>query len=250
MIRTYTIKELEELTGINKRTISDYIAKGLLSGPSHRGRGAVYSQRDYYVLRIVLKLRTLLKEEFGSLKAVARFLAKLSLPDMQLLAARKSEQVFTVEVHRLRLRTSLMALMPHVSPEKIDQVLDPLTPAQISAAASGHLQIGAVIDLRALFAREEQLSGDGEPASLSGAAVLEDTGQFPGLREAMLDAQDMAATYPDLRQALLDAQDMEATHPDRSDVGDNSRSSNTDGFFSKKLDEIDDRLGRVEQKLE
>ena len=53
MIRSYSISELEGLTATNKRTIGDYVTKGLLAGPSHRGRGAVYSHRDLDVLKII-----------------------------------------------------------------------------------------------------------------------------------------------------------------------------------------------------
>ncbi len=43
-MRTYSLKELAELTGIESRTIRSYIAKGLLQGPSTRGRNASYSE--------------------------------------------------------------------------------------------------------------------------------------------------------------------------------------------------------------
>ena len=45
-MRSYDLSELEAQSDLSRRTISDYVSRGLLSGPSHRGRGARYSQRD------------------------------------------------------------------------------------------------------------------------------------------------------------------------------------------------------------
>ena len=64
MIRSYTVDELEQMSGVTRRTISDYIAKGLLAGPSHRGRGARYPQADADALRVLPRVRTLMKKEF------------------------------------------------------------------------------------------------------------------------------------------------------------------------------------------
>ena len=82
MIRTYTISELELMSGFTRRTISDYIAKGILAGPSHRGRGARYPQSDVDVLQLVPRIRTLMKKEFPDLKSISSFLRHLSNHDL------------------------------------------------------------------------------------------------------------------------------------------------------------------------
>jgi DNA-binding transcriptional MerR regulator len=246
MIRSYTINELEELTAVNKRTISDYITKGLLSGPSHRGRGAVYSQRDFNILRVIPKLRTLLKDEYGSLKSIGRFLAQLSIPDIQTLAARDTERSFTVEVRRLRLRLSLMGLMPHVSPEKFDEVLDRLSPEQICSIDSGRVQIGTVIDLGELFAYENEMSGNaGAKGHTNGFSANpshhEDTDRLPKLSAELFSERDLEETIP----ARSAASELKAAAKDNS-----ANSSETKKMLALKLDEIANRLDRVEQMLD
>jgi len=246
MIRSYTINELEELTSVNKRTISDYITKGLLSGPSHRGRGAVYSQRDFNILRVIPKLRTLLKDEYGSLKSIAAFLAQLSVPDIQTLAARDTERSFTVEVRRLRVRLSLMGLMPHVSPEKFDQVLGRLSPEQICSIDSGRVQMGTVIDLRELFAYEQEMSGNGRAKEhLNGFSAdfsdHEDTDRLPRLSEDLFSERDLEETIPG-RSA--------ASELKTNGKANGTNSSETKRMLVLKLDEIANRLDRVEQMLD
>jgi DNA-binding transcriptional MerR regulator len=248
MIRSYTINELEELTAVNKRTISDYITKGLLAGPSHRGRGAVYSQRDLNVLRVIPKLRTLLKDEYGSLKSIAGFLSQLSVPDIQMLAARESERSFTVEVRRVRVRLALMNLMPHVAPEKFDEVLERLSPEQICSIDTGRVQIGSVINLSQLFAHEqvqsENSGASGHQAAdhLNEASYQEDTDLLPRLTEDHFAGPDLEETIPGRSAAEL-------TEPDDKTAEVNSTSGTKD-MLTSKLDEIANRLDRVEQMLE
>jgi DNA-binding transcriptional MerR regulator len=193
MIRSYTMSELEQFTGVNKRTISDYVTKGLLSGPSHRGRGAVYSQRDFNVLRVIPKLRSLLKDEYGSLKSIAAFLTQLSVPDIQALASRDTERAFTVEVRRLRVRLSLIGMMPHVSPEKFDEVLSRLTPEQICSVDAGRVQLGTVIDLAKLFALDQEISSTGFSTP---EKAREDTDCLPELSAELLAIRDLEETIP------------------------------------------------------
>ena len=82
MIHMYTVNELEEISGFTRRTIGDYVAKGLLAGPSHRGRGARYSQADVSLLQVIPRLRTLMKKELPSLREVHEFLRHLSAHDV------------------------------------------------------------------------------------------------------------------------------------------------------------------------
>lgn len=151
MIRTYTVTEVESICGVSRRTISEYVAKGLLAGPSHRGRGARYPQSDVDVLHLLPKFRTLMKREFPNLNALAVFLRQLSIRDLRMLAAKNSESGFVLEVRRLRVRNSLASLAPHVAPERIEATLSSLTPGQIRAVDSGRYQIGAVLDISALL---------------------------------------------------------------------------------------------------
>ncbi len=243
MIRSYTINELEELTAINKRTISDYITKGLLIGPSHRGRGAVYSQRDLNALKVIPQLRTLMKEEYGSLKAVAGFLEQLSISDLQALANRKTERAFVDWVHRFRVRLSLMRIIPHVPPERLDEVLSQLTPEQISSVDSGRVQIGAVINMRQLFAYEQAIADTDDTTS----AESQD-----GYSNDHLDQED-TDSLPQLSSELFVERDLEATLPDSAglvgvEVQDDS--DITQKLLTLKLDDIANRLDRVEQMLE
>jgi DNA-binding transcriptional MerR regulator len=224
MIRSYTINELEELSAVNRRTISDYVKQGLLAGPSHRGRGAVYCQRDLNVLQVIPRLRTLMKSNYGSLKSVAAFVAQLSIPEIHGLAACKTERAFVVEVRRLRVRNSLMSLIPHVAPEKIDAVLNQLTPEQICAVDAGRIQLGSVVDMGRLFAYERAL-----------------TAEVPSGREPDDDTDRLPQLFTE-----ADAEDSEIDQDAESDQADNE---DTRHLLAMKLDEISSRLDRVEQML-
>jgi DNA-binding transcriptional MerR regulator len=158
MIRSYTVTEVEEMCGVSRRTISEYIAKGLLSGPSHRGRGARYPQSDVDVLRLLPKFRTLMKREFPNLNALAIFLRQISGHDLHVLTKRNGESSFILEVRRLRIRNYLAALAPHVAPERIESILDGLSEGQIRAIDSGRYQIGAVVDISALLQEQPKQS--------------------------------------------------------------------------------------------
>ena len=223
MIRSYNVKELEQLTGINRRTIGDYIAKDILTGPSHRGRGAVYPQRDLDILIVIPRLRTLLKDQFGSLKAVASFIGNLSAPDIHQLAGKKSERAFLVEVSRLRVRLILMQLMPQVAPEKFDRVLAQLTPEQLCAVDAGR-QIGAVIDMSQFMVDEEVTQ--------------------PNLN--ILEVDEIQERMSRL-EGEVSARQMRSNGFSSSEA---DKNSDTRRMLTLKLDEITDRLLRVERMLE
>lgn len=151
MIQSYTVTEIEEICGVSRRTISEYVAKGLLLGPSHRGRGARYPQSDVDVLRLLPKFRTLMKREFPSLNALAVFLRQISMHDLRNLTKTSGEASFILQVRRLRIRNNLAALAPHVAPERIEAILGALTEGQIRAIDSGRYQLGAVVDISTLL---------------------------------------------------------------------------------------------------
>jgi len=165
----YTVNELEEISGVTRRTIGDYIAKGLLSGPSHRGRGARYSQSDVDVLQIIPRLRTLMKKEFPSLREVHDFLLQRSAYELHRLASKSSESAFELKVRTLRLQGSLAAILPQVSPEKINLALKQLSPEQIIGVDTGRYQLGAVIDMASLLGQPD----DGLAHSNNASAGIE-----------------------------------------------------------------------------
>jgi DNA-binding transcriptional MerR regulator len=155
MIHMYTVNELEEISGFTRRTIGEYIAKGLLAGPSHRGRGARYSQADVDVLRVIPGLRTLMKKEFPNLREVQEFLAHLSAHDVRSLVRKTTEVTFVLKARMLRVRISPAASLPQVSPERLNLALKQLTPEQIRGIDTGRYQLGAVVDMAELLGELE-----------------------------------------------------------------------------------------------
>lgn len=153
-MRSYDLTELEEMSALSRRTISDYISRGLLTGPSHRGRGARYSQRDLDALRVIPKLRTVLKPEFPNLNSVRMFLEALTIADLRHLVRLSSERVFEVEVRRIRILNRLKPFLPAVPPEAIALAMNRLTPEQICGVDRGQIQIGSLLDI-------ERMSGMG-----------------------------------------------------------------------------------------
>jgi len=161
MIRTYTVKELEILSGLTRRTIGDYVSKGLLAGPSHRGRGACYSQKDADILQVIPRLRVLMKKEFPTLRALRTFLAELSSIDLHRLARKTNADAFVLAVRELRLRLLLTAMFPQVSAQRIEEVLSALTPEQVRAVDGGRSQLGSVVDISELLQEGPISSGNG-----------------------------------------------------------------------------------------
>ena len=154
-MRHYKLKELAARSGISARTIGDYVAKGLLSGPSHRGRGAVYPRCDLDALRVIPKLRTLMPAVFSNLPVIAQFLAVRSSAELHGLVNLTDESEFLSAVHRIRLSVQLQAMLPAVAPERITACLATLTSAQLLAMDRGELLVGAVVDLAALSEMQE-----------------------------------------------------------------------------------------------
>lgn len=146
-MRSYALTDLEAMSEVSRRTIADYISKGLLQGPSHRGRGARYSQRDLDALIVIPKVRTLLRQEFPSLNTIRDFLTRLSPSELHQLAALKNELAFEIEVRRLRVLNRLKNLSPTAAPERISDALQLLTPEQIRGVDRGHFQVGSLVDL-------------------------------------------------------------------------------------------------------
>jgi len=219
MIQSYTVTEVEDICGVSRRTISEYVAKGLLSGPSHRGRGARYPQSDVDVLKVLPKFRTLMKREFPNLNAVATFLRQISVRDLRSLTKKNSESSFMLEVRRLRIRNNLAALAPHVAPEHIESVLDALTEGQIRAIDSGRYHIGAVLDISELLKQHPKptaqaaVNGNGHPAPVA---------------ETNTEASWSASWLEGGQSATVN--------------------TNYNGFESEDIDELTAMLTRIEQK--
>src|SRR5688500_11939598 len=57
MAQTYSLTDLAETTGIEARTIRNYIERGLLPSASARGRGASYSAEHLARLHAIQALR-------------------------------------------------------------------------------------------------------------------------------------------------------------------------------------------------
>jgi len=146
-MRSYAVTDLEAITDVSRRTIADYVSKGLLHGPSHRGRGARYSQRDLDALQVIPRIRMLMRQEFPSLASVRDFLRRLSPSEIHQLARLTSELAFEIEVRRLRVLNRLKNLSPTAPPERIREALSKLTPEQVRGVDRGHFQVGSLVDL-------------------------------------------------------------------------------------------------------
>jgi len=191
-MRSYALAELEQATALSRRTISDYVAKGLLAGPSHRGRGARYPQRDLDALRVIPMLRTVMKSEFPNLGGVRQFLADISIADLRHLARLSSELTFEIEVRRLRIRNQLRTFLPAVAPERIVEALRGLTPEQIRGVDRGQFQIGAVLDMASLAegGEFEAVANGHGPARHGGANGNGNRDRAGGERSTLVDFED------------------------------------------------------------
>lgn len=92
-LESYTIHELEELTGVNRRTISYYIAEGLLPRVGRRGRHARYGREFLDRLRLIQRIKD--QQDAGKLPAatlaeIGAFIATLDSDDV--VAAGKANQ--------------------------------------------------------------------------------------------------------------------------------------------------------------
>lgn len=77
----YTRAELEELTGINGRTIRYYITEGLLQPAYGRGSSATYDHDHYLRLQAINQL----KEQRLPLKAIKENLEQLTTDDLVMM---------------------------------------------------------------------------------------------------------------------------------------------------------------------
>lgn len=169
-MRSYALTDLEALSGLSRRTISDYVSKGLLTGPSHRGRGARYSQRDLDALLIIPRLRMQLREEFPSLAAIRAYFQELAPGDLHRLAGLANDAAFELEARFLRVRLRLHRWLPTVPPEYLGEALRRLTPEQIRGADRGRLNLASLIDLDDIAA-QDHLSQSGRFRALARQAA-------------------------------------------------------------------------------
>jgi len=75
--QSYSLNDLSEATGIEPRTIRNYIERGLLPGADARGRGASYSLEHLHRLRTIQALRR--ARPNIQLNEIRLFLQKMSL---------------------------------------------------------------------------------------------------------------------------------------------------------------------------
>jgi len=168
-MRSYDLTELEEMSALSRRTISDYVSRGLLAGPSHRGRGARYSQRDLDALRVIPRLRTIMKPEFPTLISVRDFMSALAASDLRHLVRLTNERAFEIEVRRIRLSHQLKTFLPAVSPERLSEALSVLTPEQVCGVDRGQIQIGTLLNIEALTS-DDGVNGHATNGSANGGA--------------------------------------------------------------------------------
>ncbi len=216
-MRSYALSDLEEMSALSRRTISDYVSKGLLNGPSHRGRGARYSQRDLDALRVIPLVRTLMKEEFPSLGSIRTFLRRLSPSELHQLARLQNELAFEIEVRRLRVLNRLKAFSPATAPERIRDALEALTPEQIRGVDRGNFQVGSLLnldwltdDISAGSPNFHQSNGAGHSAPIASASHESiDRGVTPAARDEGSDGSwarfgDSTVQIRVDKQALMD----------------------------------------------
>ena len=150
-MQSYSINELVAESGATRRHISALVSAGLLAGSSNRGRGAHYGESDLNRLKVIPRLRTLLRPEFGSLARLKLFLDILSESDVARLADCVDSSDFDLEARRLKIKALLIPVLPHLQPEAVDKVLLALSPEQIRAVDTGSMLVGAIPSVRALL---------------------------------------------------------------------------------------------------
>ena len=262
MISTYTVSELEQMSGFTRRTISDYIAKGILAGPSHRGRGARYPQSDVDVLQLVPRIRTLMKKEFPNLKALSAFLGQLSARDIYRLARLKNEQSLIDETRRLRVCMQLVALFPMVAPESIQEALDSLSPAQINGVDVGRYPIGAVLDITELVNENQQIARTHSKTNGNGHAHTDadesnssrnvswlsggTSGQVPGHTPQPEDIGSLGEVLHKMERQANDAKNGASDHAHKTD----RQHKRPEKSVDVRLTDIAERLERLERQLE
>ena len=275
MIHMYTVDELEKISGVTRRTIGDYISKGLLAGPSHRGRGARYSQADADVLRVIPRIRTVLRKEFPSLREVHVFLGQLSPYELHSLARKNNEAAFELEVRTLRVHNSLAAILPQVPPEKLTLALKELTPEQIRGVDTGRYQLGAVIDMASLLSERQEgspqlqnsVTQEGQLATTkatngnSRSATNGDSHSSWSVnwldRNAYMDVNEFAAEVADMSALESITQRLEKIASDtgtdlirHESDSDSQNSSQVTAAAADRLTDIAERVERLERLLD
>ncbi len=247
-MRMYTVDELESISGLTRRTISDYTAKGLLAGPSHRGRGARYSQADVDALRIIPRLRTLMKKEFGTLRSVSRFIGQLSTHELHSLAGKTNGPAFVLEVRQIRVRNLVTSILPQAAPERIAEALARLTPEQLRGVDAGRYQLGAVLDLGELLGKDRARN---EPETAAARNV--DTPDSAAIEDQATTAPYWSVNWLDEgvgRRGEAAAMHMQPDHEPRNSL--EAESAEAASSFSSNRDRIADiaeRLDRIERLL-
>lgn len=244
MIRTYSVAELEQLSGIGRRSIGDYVSKGLLSGPSHRGRGARYPQADLDALLVIPRLRTLFKSDYPNIRSVGVFLLSLSSSDLRRLAKRSNERAFALEVRRLRVRASVVSMFPALPPEAVDVALEALTPEQVTGIDSGRYQIGSVLNIA-------ELNSEPGSSDINGGGSSTGNGSAES-NDRRLYAVDIAPVGGIAESA--EAANRNAAPPQLRAVPKSHTLSRVTGAFmengiSERMQEMTQRLERIERLL-
>lgn len=88
MNNTYSIEELAEETGFDKRVIRSFIEQGLLRGPDSKGRYARYTESHVLRLKAIRMLRETRRLSIGEIRAA---LLSMSEEDIRSLSAKTGE---------------------------------------------------------------------------------------------------------------------------------------------------------------
>lgn len=86
----YSIEELAELTGFDKRVIRSFIEQGLMRGPDSKGRYARYTETHVIRLRAIRQLREQRHMSMGEVRAA---LLTMSDEDIKAISAKASSEI-------------------------------------------------------------------------------------------------------------------------------------------------------------
>jgi len=112
MSRTYTISELESLTGIRRRTIHFYTQQGLLPTPTGAGGSARYGEEHILRLKLIREMQT----SHLKLSGIREALDAMSIEEMRGIAGKTGGSNITWDSR------SIERWVSHTSPDK-DTVL-------------------------------------------------------------------------------------------------------------------------------
>lgn len=82
---SYKLDELAEQAGVSPRTVRYYVQRGLLPGPTFRGKDSAYGREHLIRLRAIKRLQ----EQFLPLDAIQEALEKRTLEQIERLASGK-----------------------------------------------------------------------------------------------------------------------------------------------------------------